>query len=423
MERPLGAGLSSGAGSGLNSTDLGGRVAGDNGPADGPLRAARYLDDPPPLALYVHLPWCVHKCPYCDFNSHRLAAALPERAYVDALLADLDAQVAAPAAARPLVSVFLGGGTPSLFSGAALRRLLDGIRTRCDLVPGAEITLEANPGAGDAGHFRAYRQAGVNRLSIGVQSLSAPQLRALGRIHDPSQARAAVAAARAAGFENINLDMMFGLPGQDLAAARADLDALMALNPEHLSYYQLTLEPNTAFAHAPPSLPDDDILDAMQEHGVERLAAAGFRRYEVSAYARPGRRCRHNLNYWRFGDYLGIGAGAHGKLTNVDAGVVERRANRLSPAAYLAAPEMPSSHRRLGDDDLVLEFALNALRLLGGVEVALFTARTGLRADRLASARARLTAAGLLQPRPARLAATPLGQRFLNDVVAAFAVD
>jgi len=377
----------------------------------------------PPLALYVHLPWCVRKCPYCDFNSHRVTGPLPEDAYLDALFADLDGQRGAAVTERAISSIFIGGGTPSLFSGAAIARLLDGIRARCTLSAAAEITLEANPGAVDVGHFRAYREAGVNRLSIGVQSLSAVHLQALGRIHDPQQARAAVAAARLAGFENINLDMMFGLPLQTLTEARADLDALLALAPEHISYYQLTLEPNTAFAHAPPPVPDHDSLDAMAEQGAEHLAAAGYGRYEVSAYARDGRRCRHNLNYWRFGDYLGIGAGAHGKLTDVTTGTVERRSGKRSPTAYLARPQQAGGRRHLDDADLVLEFALNALRLVDGVETALFTARTGLPPERLAAARARLTRAGLLAPAPERLAATALGQRFLNDLVAGFAGD
>jgi oxygen-independent coproporphyrinogen-3 oxidase len=391
--------------------------------ADRGAAGRQFAAGPPPLALYVHLPWCVRKCPYCDFNSHAADRALPEQAYVDALLSDLDDQLGSPAARRPLVSVFIGGGTPSLFSGAAIGRLLDGVRARCELADDVEITLEANPGAVDAGHFHGYRQAGVNRLSIGVQSLSAGHLDALGRIHDPAQARAAVTAARAAGFDNINLDMMFGLPGQSVQEAGADLDALIALAPEHISYYQLTLEPNTAFAHAPPNVPDEDALDAMQQQGTARLAGAGFGRYEVSAYARAGRRCRHNCNYWRFGDYLGIGAGAHGKLTDSRSGRVERRTVHRSPPVYLARTDKLSSRRELDDADLVLEFALNALRLVDGVDIALFTAHTGLPAERLGPARARLEAAGLLRPRQERLAATPLGQRFLNDVVAGFAAD
>lgn len=409
MERHLGADLPEGAGSGVTATAA--------------AVQRRFGVGPPPLALYVHLPWCLSKCPYCDFNSHAASGPLAEAAYVDALLADLDAQLAAPGASRALTSVFIGGGTPSLFSGGALARMLEGIRGRCGLAADAEVTLEANPGALDAGHFRAYRAAGVNRLSIGVQSLSALHLAALGRIHDPDQARAAVAAARAAGFENINLDMMFGLPRQTPAQARADLEALIALGPEHISYYQLTLEPNTAFAHAPPPVPDHDSLDAMAEQGAVQLAAAGYGHYEISAHARDGCRCRHNLNYWQFGDYLGIGAGAHGKVTTVTTGAVERRSNKRAPADYLAAANKLGTRRWLDDADLVLEFALNALRLVGGVETALFTARTGLAPDRLAAARARVTAAGLLEPVQERLAATPLGQRFLNDLVAGFAED
>lgn len=369
----------------------------------------------------MHLPWCVRKCPYCDFNSHRAGDALPEARYVDALLADLDAQLASAAARRPIGSVFIGGGTPSLFSGAAVSALLDGVRARCELAPDAEITLEANPGAADSARFAAYRRAGVNRLSIGVQSLDAEQLRRLGRIHDPVQARDALRQARTAGFDNINLDLMFGLPGQDLGAARSDLARLIDLGPEHISYYQLTLEPNTAFAHDPPTLPEHDLLDDMQERGVEQLAAAGYARYEVSAYARDGRRCRHNLNYWRFGDYLGIGAGAHGKLTDVATGGVERRARRRSPTDYLEREDKQSSRMLLADTDLVLEFALNALRLTEGVESALFPRHTGLPGRLLAPIRARATTAGLLLDEPARLAPTVFGQRFLNDLVALFA--
>jgi oxygen-independent coproporphyrinogen-3 oxidase len=367
----------------------------------------------------------VRKCPYCDFNSHAAPAALPAHAYVSALLRDLDARLAVAAARRRIASIFVGGGTPSLFPGNAIARLLDGVRARCTLNDEAEITLEANPGAVDARHFAAYRAAGVNRLSIGVQSLSAEHLSALGRIHDPAQARHAVALARAAGFDNLNLDLMFGLPRQTLAQARADLDALIALAPEHISYYQLTLEPNTAFAHAPPPVPDEDALDAMQEQGIAQLAAAGYQRYEVSAFARSRRRCRHNLNYWRFGDYLGIGAGAHGKLSDPSTGRVERHAAPRSPKDYLAG-ETPADRSRprtrwLTDTDLVLEFALNALRLFDGVETDLFTAHTGLPATRLEPARAKAVAAGLLAPDPSRLVATPLGLRFLNDLVAGFA--
>ncbi len=381
----------------------------------------RFEAGAPPLSLYVHMPWCVRKCPYCDFNSHRVGEALPEAAYVDSLLSDLDAQLASPAARRTIRSVFVGGGTPSLFSGEGLSALLDGVHARCELASDVETTLEANPGAADNARFAAYRRAGVNRLSIGVQSLNAKHLRRLGRIHDPVQARDALRQVRAAGFDNINLDLMFGLPGQDLDEAYTDLARLIDLSPEHISYYQLTLEPNTAFAQDPPPLPDHDLLDEMQEQGIEQLAAAGYMRYEVSAYAQDGRRCRHNLNYWRFGDYLGIGAGAHGKLTDVVAGSVERQTRRRSPADYLASEDKQSARVLLDDADLLVEFALNALRLCAGVESTLFAWRTGLPGRMLTLSRARATALGLLREDPARLAPTPLGQRFLNDLVALFA--
>jgi len=412
MERDLRTDLSAGPGAGLS-------------PAPSVAGGRQLAAGPPPLALYVHVPWCVRKCPYCDFNSHAAAGALPEGAYIDALLADLDLELVHAGSERPFVSIFIGGGTPSLLSGAAIARLLDGIRRRGLLAANAEITLEANPGTVDAGHFAAYRQAGVNRLSIGAQSLSARHLRALGRIHDPGQVRAALATARHAGFDNVNLDLMFALPGQTLAQAGADLDALLALAPEHVSYYQLTLEPNTAFHHAPPPLPDEDLADDMQQQGLARLADAGYRRYEVSAFARPGRRCRHNLNYWTFGDYIGIGAGAHGKLTGSNGGGVLRRAKQRRPQAYLdgaARGDPVSSTRVLDGADLVLEFALNAFRLVDGVEAALFTRRTGLPAERIAAPAAAARREGLLASGADRLRPTALGLRFANELIARFAV-
>ena len=378
----------------------------------------------PPLALYVHIPWCVRKCPYCDFNSHAAGGDPPEDAYVSALLADLTRDLAGPAAGRPLVSIFIGGGTPSLFSGAALARLLDGVRERVELAPDSEITLEANPGTADAANFAAYRAAGVNRLSVGVQSLDASKLRRLGRIHDPEQARAAVVLARAAGFDNLNLDLMYALPDQDLAQAAADLDATIALGPEHLSYYQLTLEPNTTFHQAPPPLPNDDLAADMHDQGLERLAAAGLGQYEVSAHARPGRRCRHNLNYWDFGDYLGIGAGAHAKLTDPETGRVERTAKHRHPDSYLAAAGAGgfiSSRRPLADDDLILEFALFALRLNDGFSPDLFSARTGLPYESIRLRVAAAQADGLLEPVSPRVRPTELGRRFLNDLIQGFA--
>ncbi|MCF7983785.1 MAG: radical SAM family heme chaperone HemW [Thiohalocapsa sp.] len=374
----------------------------------------------PPLSLYVHFPWCLRKCPYCDFNSHKAPDAIPEQRYVDGLLEDLDAQLALAGNRRALRSIFIGGGTPSLVSGAAVSRLLAGVRARCAMEPAVEISLEANPGAVDSAHFAAYRGAGVNRLSIGVQSLCARHLTALGRVHDPAQALEAVRIARAAGFDNINLDMMFALPGQTLRESREDLARLLALEPEHVSYYQLTLEPNTAFAHDPPPLPDDDLACDMQEQGIEMLAASGYRRYEISAYARAGRRCRHNLNYWRFGDYLGIGAGAHGKLT-AESRRVERIARPRHPDAYLKSPAAPGTVSIPDDADLLLEFALNALRLVDGVEAGLLIRRTGLPAARSAPMRRRARATGLLDPSPTRFGPTVQGLRFLNDLIACFA--
>jgi len=382
----------------------------------------------PPLALYVHIPWCLRKCPYCDFNSHGLRGDLPEAEYVDVLLADLEQDVAALAEPSPLISVFVGGGTPSLLSGAALARLLAGVRSRIGLAPDAEITLEANPGAAEAGRFAAYREAGVNRLSLGAQSLSSRHLVRLGRIHGPREVSAAVAAARSAGFENLNLDLMYALPEQALDQASADLEAAIALAPEHLSYYQLTLEPNTAFHAAPPPLPDDDLAAEMHEQGLELLAAAGYRQYEVSAHARPGWRCRHNLNYWELGDYLGIGAGAHGKLTSTPGGPgrVRRYAKRRQPTAYLDPGNrgrLFTGERRLDEGDLVLEFAMNALRLTEGFSVELFEARTGLSYERILPLVRSAQADGLLAQEGRRIRPSDHGRRFLNDLIVRFSQD
>ncbi len=378
--------------------------------------------DPIPLALYVHFPWCVSKCPYCDFNSHALRGELPEQAYVDALLADLEQDLAL-AAGRRVVSVFLGGGTPSLFGAAALERLLVGLRPLLDPRPGLEITLEANPGTVEQGRFADYRALGINRLSLGIQSFDDDALTRLGRAHDASQAHAAVRNARAAGFDNLNLDLMHGLPGQTRSGAREDVAKACAVGAEHLSYYQLTLEPNTWFHRHPPALPDADTVWAIEQDGHERLAAAGYERYEVSAFARPGRRSAHNLNYWRFGDYLGIGAGAHGKLTTGDPPVVRRASKQRQPRAYLreaCGSGRLLGERRLGPDDLVAEFMLNALRLREGFEPALFTRRTGLALERIAPTLARLVADGLLESDAGRVRASERGYRFLNDVVGAF---
>ena len=375
-----------------------------------------------PLALYIHTPWCLRKCPYCDFNSHGVPQAPPFADYVARLLADLDQELRDPAARRPLLSIFVGGGTPSLFPGEAIAGLLDGVRARTCLAPDCEITLEANPGAVDAGRFAAYRRAGINRLSIGVQSLDAEMLRRLGRVHDPAAARSAVAAARAAGFDNLNLDLMFALPGQTAAQARADLEGLIALAPEHVSYYQLTLESGTPFARAPPPLPDPDLAADLAAAGRERLAAAGYAHYEVSAYARPGRPCRHNLNYWHFGDYLGIGAGAHGKLSDPRTGAVRRVSKWERPTRYLsAAPaRLVAEARGLGEDDLVFEFALNAFRLTEGFDARLFEDATGLPWARITPCVEAAARDGLLRLQAGRVCPTDLGRAFTDDLVARF---
>lgn len=379
----------------------------------------------PPRSLYVHLPWCLQKCPYCDFNSHARRRPVPETAYVDALLADLQADIARLPPA-PLVSIFFGGGTPSLFSPAAVGRLLEGIAARSPLVAEAEITLEANPGAADAARFAGYRAAGVNRLSIGVQSFDDVALRRLGRIHDGAAARAAAEAASAAGFTRVNLDLMYALPGQSVAAALEDIRLGMALTGDHLSHYQLTLEPDTPFAASPPAdLPTEQTVADMQAAAESSLADGGFDHYEVSAWARPGGSSRHNVNYWQFGDYLGIGAGAHGKITRPEG--IYRLIKPAHPQRYLlAAATWRTRGKPLAQPVPVapaartFEFLLNALRLTDGVPVALFTARTGLPATALEPARAQAVADGLLEPAPARLQPTPLGRRFLNDLLTRF---
>jgi len=374
----------------------------------------------PPLSLYIHFPWCVRKCPYCDFNSHAVRGDLPEDQYIDALLADLESDL--PRVwGRPVRTVFLGGGTPSLFSPEAIERLLAGVRARVALVPEAEVTLEANPGTVETERFRGYRAAGVNRLSIGIQSFQPEQLHTLGRIHGRDEALAAAQAARAAGFDNFNLDLMFGLPQQTLDEALTDLRTALALHPTHLSLYQLTLEPNTLFHAQPPELPDEDVLAAMQEALQAELADAGFAQYEVSAYARAGRRCRHNLNYWQFGDYLGIGAGAHAKIT--DAEGVTRLWKVKQPRDYLETAGTPAGlggEQRPSRDDVVFEFMLNALRLTEGVPALLFNERTGLDPSCMQKLLTQAMARGLLEPGLEHIRPTPLGRRFLNELVALF---
>ena len=373
----------------------------------------------PPLGLYVHLPWCIRKCPYCDFNSYEKKDALPERDYVAAVLRDLDAEISL-VDGRALTSIFIGGGTPSLFSGGAIAALLDGVRARIPTARDVEITLEANPGAAEAARFAEFREAGVNRLSVGVQSLREEQLRALGRVHGPAEAIAAVDAAHRAGFENVNVDLMYGTPGDEPAAAVADLEQALALEPTHLSWYQLTLEPNTHFERHPPVLPDDDAVISIEEAGRELLASRAFERYEVSAYARPGFRCRHNLNYWEFGDYLGIGAGAHGKLT-LAAGTIERRAKTRNPRTYLALAGTAAAvtvERVESPEALVTEFLMNALRLVDGVDEGLLAERTGQSVERLTDNLSEIRRRAWIADRPGRLQATPEGMQSLNRLLA-----
>ncbi|MDI6528423.1 radical SAM family heme chaperone HemW [Pseudomonas otitidis] len=373
----------------------------------------------PPLAAYVHIPWCVRKCPYCDFNSHAAGPELPETDYVDAVLADLE-QDLVHVHGRPLTSIFFGGGTPSLFSAAALGRLLEGIERRVPFAPDIEITLEANPGTFEQAKFSAYRQLGINRLSIGVQSFQGDKLKALGRIHDGSEAIRAADMARNAGFDNFNLDLMHGLPDQSLDDALYDLRTAIAQGPTHLSWYQLTMEPNTVFWSQPPQLPEDDLLWDIQEAGQALLAEAGYAQYEVSAYARAGRQARHNLNYWTFGDFLGIGAGAHAKLSSPE-GRIQRTWKTRLPKDYLdPAKAFQAGARELDADELPFEFLMNALRLTDGVPAGLYPQRTGLSLADLAASRREAEAQGLLQADPARLAATPKGQLFLNDLLQRF---
>ncbi len=368
-----------------------------------------------PLSLYVHLPWCVRKCPYCDFNSHALRDSLPEQAYRTSLLADLESELSM-ARERPVVSIFFGGGTPSLVSPHTIGAVIDLVAHRGMLAADAEITLEANPGASDRARFGGYRDAGVNRLSIGAQSFNNRLLHQIGRIHDARQARSAVEGARDAGFDDINIDLMFGLPGQNRADAAADVEAAIALAPSHLSYYQLTLEPNTLFHAKPPPLPDEDEIHAMHEYGLARVRAGGWFRYEVSAFARSGRECRHNRNYWEFGDYLAVGAGAHGKLSA--DGRVTRFTKPRHPRDYMArtAP-FRSSESSVEGEDLVFEFLLNALRLREGFTLSLFEARTGIDRAVLEARLAPLAGSRLLRVAGERVRCTDRGYAYLNEIL------
>ena len=380
----------------------------------------------PPLSLYVHLPWCVRKCPYCDFNSHEGRGPLPFADYVDALLADLDHDL--PLVwGRTVQTVFFGGGTPSLFPPESIDRFLQAASARLRFAPGCEITLETNPGTAEHGRFELYRAAGVNRLSFGIQSFDDGCLQRLGRIHDSGEAEAAVKLAQDAGYDNLNLDLMYALPEQSLAMAERDLERAFALAPSHVSHYQLTLEPNTVFAARPPQgIPDDDGAWDMQEHCQALLAAHGYAQYEVSAYARPDRRCAHNVNYWRYGDYLGIGAGAHGKITLGAEQAVLRRWKIKHPTQYLAragTPEAIGGDDRIGPERLPFEFMLNALRLVDGFALGDFEARTGLPVASIAAPLQAATAQGWLEREGERVRPTELGRRYTNDVIALFLED
>lgn len=382
---------------------------------------------PPPLGLYLHTPWCVRKCPYCDFNSHSAPRELPEEAYLEALLADLRADL--PWLPRqPVRSVFIGGGTPSLMSPAFYRALFQGLEQHLDLSQLEEVTLEANPGTFEQERFAAYRALGINRLSLGIQSFQDAQLQALGRIHDSANAHAAITAAKNAGFERINLDLMHGLPGQTPEAAVADIEAALSHDTGHISWYQLTLEPNTAFYSRPPVLPEEDQLAAIQQAGRETLLGAGLKDYEISAWSRPGQASQHNLNYWQFGDYLALGAGAHGKITipgtsgNGNEGDILRYWKTRQPEAYLNRIGSRSAGREtIAREDLPLEFMMNALRLQQGVPTALFTERTGLPLSAILGILQTLVQDGLMEADiHQRLAPTPQGHRFLNDLLERF---
>ncbi len=373
----------------------------------------------PPLSLYVHFPWCVRKCPYCDFNSYTLHGSLPEEQYVAALTEDMEQQ-AREVAGKALISVFLGGGTPSLFSPAAIERALSAARVIFGFAEDVEITLEANPGTIERGQFAEYRAAGINRVSLGAQSFDRGALEGLGRIHSPEETCRAAEELHAAGLENFNLDLMYALPGQHERGAIEDIERALALAPAHLSHYQLTIEAGTVFAAMPPTLPSDDAAADILAACQERLAAAGFMQYETSAYAREGRHARHNCNYWTFGDYLGVGAGAHGKLTDPARGRIVRTMQTREPRRYLAAPAASLTRKTVEARDLPFEFMLNALRLTEGFEAELFETRTGLNWSAVEPILGKLQALGLMSRAETRWKPTPLGARFLNDLLVRF---
>ena len=376
-----------------------------------------------PLSLYIHLPWCTRKCPYCDFNSHEGFSAALQQPYVEALLSDFDSQHGWWRD-RPIASIFIGGGTPSLFEGRWISALLEGIAARATLSKGIEVTLESNPGSAESAHFAAYHAAGVNRLSIGVQSFHDDALKALGRIHSGDEARRALDLASNAGFTRWNIDLMHGLPGQDSESAQADLIEALGRSAGHLSWYQLTIERNTRFWSTPPALPDDSALAAIQEAGEAVLCDAGLHQYEVSAFAMVGEESQHNLNYWRFGDYIGLGAGAHGKVSLPDGAIIRTQRTR-APADYLAlaasSPMPPPQKTTLQTSDRITEFAMNTLRLKSGVPFTLFKQTTGADAEQLVAAAGVAISRGWLEPpSQGQFVTTPLGYRFLDSVIATF---
>ena len=379
----------------------------------------------PPLALYIHLPWCVKKCPYCDFNSHTFAQGLPEKDYIDALIADLEYQL--PSIwGRRIVSVFIGGGTPSLFSAESINRLIQTLRSHLNCLPNMEITMEANPGTVEQQKFNDFFAAGINRLSIGVQSFDNEKLLALGRIHDGAEASRAVEVAKKAGFDNLNIDIMFGLPGQSIEQGLDDLQQAINLSPQHISWYQLTIEPNTLFYSQPPVRPADDDVFELQQQGQQLLQSAGYHQYEISAYAQKGQQCQHNLNYWQFGDYLALGAGAHGKVSRSDRGEIRRNWQLRQPGAYMAAlaADKMSDSEVLDEPQIVFEFMLNALRLKQGFELSLFESHCGLSPSLILPGCEEAIARGLLEVEgtgDARVyKASEHGYLFLNDVINLF---
>lgn len=376
----------------------------------------------PPLSLYIHVPWCVRKCPYCDFNSHTSPQQIPENDYVDALIRDLEQEV--PLVwGRSVQTIFIGGGTPSLLSAEAYDRLFSAIRALLPLHPNAEITLEANPGTVEAERFRDYFAVGINRLSIGIQSFDNDALSKLGRIHDSAQAIRAVEAAHKAGYDNFNLDLMFGLPGQNEAKASHDVDTAISLAPSHISYYQLTIEPNTLFHAHPPTLPEDDPIYDWQLANQARLAEAGYLQYETSAYAQAGRQCRHNLNYWQFGDYLGIGAGAHGKISSASPQQIARRIKQKQPQAFIDTAGTEScllEHVLVDRHEVGFEFMLNAMRLLDGIATPLFQQHTGVPISSIKQPLQEAEELGLLEHDIHRIRPTAKGQRYLNSLIELF---